>query len=222
MILHHLLFLGEDYSQAQERIRLLKEKIFSNPNGEKFDYEILEGTCSAYDLKKALVSLPAVSRHRLLVIQDISRLKKDCRSMLIDFFKRPCSPTIIVCKDGGLKPSDALVQALKPFVDIEMFNPGRDYNVFDLTRLIERRQTAKVLAMLDELLKNGEPPLKMMGGLLWFWKKNKNCFSQKVYIGGLEALREADIRIKRSQMKADQVMEILVVKLCERNALVGS
>ena len=56
--------------------------------------------------------------------------------------------------------------------------------------------------------------LQLMGGLVWFWGKLKQRISAEKFKKGLLHLQEADLNIKRSRIKAEYALEVLVVKLC--------
>ncbi len=73
---------------------------------------------------------------------------------------------------------------------------------------------AQALKILNELLEEGIHPLQIMGGLLWFWGKEKFRLKGDRYNKGLLVLQEADLNIKRSRLLPEHAIEVVVVKLC--------
>ena len=76
------------------------------------------------------------------------------------------------------------------------------------------RSPKDALKILGDIFSSGTHPLQVLGGLVWFWGKTKNRLSSQNFNLGLRELQQTDLNIKRSRLKAEYVLEVLVVKLC--------
>ena len=75
------------------------------------------------------------------------------------------------------------------------------------------RNPVEALKILGNLLVEENHPLQIMGGLIWFWGKSRTRLSADQFKKGLMCLQEADLNIKRSRLKPEHTLEVLVVKL---------
>jgi DNA polymerase III subunit delta len=121
----------------------------------------------------------------------------------------------------------------------------KKYEVWDLADMLAARKPAEALEFLDRLLREGEPPVALLGGLAWMYRKlleaqelpagtngwqaasrlkmraNKaelavrqaRKFPRSQLARGLEALYEADSRLKSGGTSQRAVMEFLVAQL---------
>lgn len=117
--------------------------------------------------------------------------------------------------------------------------------VWELGDLLASRQQGKSLEFLERLLRDGEEPVRLLGGLAWMWRKlveasevkgvnhgwqasralgmnpaqaevavqSARKISKPRLLGGLEALRRADDRLKGGREEARTVLEFLVAEL---------
>jgi DNA polymerase III delta subunit len=90
---------------------------------------------------------------------------------------------------------------------------GKKSDLWGVTRAIERRNPSEALRILNTLLRDGDSPLKIMGGLVWFWGSIRNRVSAEGFKKGLLVLQEADLNIKRSRLRPDHAVEMVVTKL---------
>lgn len=225
--------LGQDRANKETKITDLKQKFLASqrgkppsPEAEKFDYEVLYGNkLDSQTLKKALLALPAVARKRLILIRDCHKLNAHNKNLIIEFVSRKDDvvSTVLILESGELSPNDSFVKKIKPFAKTPTVAPSqagragfpaKKTNVFDMTRAIGRRQKPEALSILSGLLSNDVHPLQVMGGLVWFWGKLRQQLASEKFEKGLLALQEADLNIKRSRLRPDYAMELLVVKLC--------
>ena len=209
------LFLGEDSQAKDIKITELKKQILPSRESLKFDYEVLHGSkLKAETLKKALVSLPAISKKRLLLIRECHKCKAREKGLITDFILKPYSPTVLVLDSDSLDENNVFVKKIRKNVTIVHFRQKENLDVFTLTRAIGLRRVADSLKILSQLLAAGIHPLQIMGGLVWFWGHSRNRYSSGKFKEGLAALQEADTNIKRSRLKPEYALELLIVKLC--------
>jgi len=208
------LLLGEDEPKKNERIEALKGKALSTPEARSFDGEILYATkLDPHDLRRSLLSLPAVAPRRFVLIHTCHKLKPRNKEVLLDFLKEEQGHVLLVLESSGWGPGDAFVKKLRPFVTMESFETAVSSNVFDMTRLMSRGRSAEALKLLFDLLGEGQHPLQVMGALVWFWGKQRARMDRQRFEKGLRTLQEADLNIKRSRVKPDHAVEFAVVKL---------
>jgi DNA polymerase III delta subunit len=74
------------------------------------------------------------------------------------------------------------------------------------------RQAAPALSVLAQLLKDGEKPERIMGGLRYSWEKYSA--TPKGTSIKLKALLNCELDIKTGRLKADFALERLVIALC--------
>lgn len=121
----------------------------------------------------------------------------------------------------------------------------KKYEVWDLADMLAARKPSEALEFLDSLLRNGEQPVALLGGLAWMYRKlleaqefpvgtngwqaagrlkmraekaelavrQSRKFPRAQLARGLEALYEADSRLKSGGWSQRAVMEFLVAQL---------
>jgi len=208
------LLIGPDLPKKDAKIAELKAKIFSDPAAIAFDYEVLYAHKLDSDtLKKSLLSLPHLAPKRLVVVHQGERLKDHNLEIVLDFLKDQPQTTVLVLEYDELDVKSALFNKLKPLTEVTFFGGGKTLNVFDMTRAISSRNGAQALQILHELLDNDTHPLQIMGGLVWFWGKERDRLNSQRFHKGLEVLEEGDLNIKRSRLKPEHAIEKVVVEL---------
>lgn len=122
---------------------------------------------------------------------------------------------------------------------------ARKYEVWDLADMLAARKPSEALEFLDSLLRDGEAPVALLGGLAWMYRKlleaqelpagtnawqaagrlkmrqdkaelavrQSRKFPRSQLAKGLEALYEADSRLKSGGTSQRAVMEFLVAQL---------
>ena len=208
------LLLGDDSFSKDKKIAEFKKKFFPQPNALHFDFETLYGLkLEAETLKKALVTLPAVATQRLIVIRQVHKLSAQNQELILDFLKKKEKYVVLILDSEEAEPTTAFLGKCAKACEVLPFSKAISQNVFDMTNAMGRRQMADALGILSNLLNSGIQPVQIMGGLVWFWGKSRVRLSPKKFKQGLEALQEADLNIKRSRLKPDNALEVVVVKL---------
>lgn len=209
------LLLGEDEQLKQVKISEFKHKYLPSSDALQFDIEILHGTkLDSKTLKKALIALPAVASRRLLIIYSCHKLNAHNKKLIEQFVSSGDDHAVLVLESSQMTFQDAFVKKISSFVKVIGSSVEQKSNVFDMTRAITQRRSPEALKILQGLLLEGIHPLQIMGGVVWAWAKLRERVPQKRFEKGLMALRDADLDIKRSRIKPDYALELLVVKLC--------
>jgi len=211
----HYLFLGDDEQAKNRKITALRQKLLPSGDPRKFDCDVLYADkLSARDLKKSLLELPALADQRLVIIKSAEKLKAFHKDVLLEFYAAQPQTTVTILDAGG-SPRDQFFKTLKSYARVELCAAAQGENVFAMTRVMNRRSQADALRVLHELFEQGQHPLQIMGGVIWFWgHKARPGVSRDVFEKGLLYLKEADLNIKRSKLPAPMAMEVLVAKLC--------
>ena len=209
------LLLGPDAKLKQEKISELRAQILTSPEARQFDYEVLyTAKLDADTLTKSFLNLPAVAKRRLIIIYGGHDLKAREQEILLNFIRSKHEHCVLVVESEDWTPEDPFVGKVKNVVKIFASAPEIKENVFAMTRAMERRQESQAVQVLHQLFTQGEHPLQIMGGLVWFWGKTRARLSLERFEEGLLALQEADMNIKRSRLDPYYAMEVVVVKLC--------
>ena len=209
------LFLGEDNDKKEEQIAKIKKETLLSLDAHKFDLEILYANKLPSDtLKKSLMSLPAVAEKRLVLLHTLEKLSPHNKTIIQEFVSEPQSNVVLILESGTLTQGDAFVKKIRPHVKVIDSLKATKVNVFDMTRAMTSRRSPEALKILHVLFHEGIHPLQIMGGLVWFWGKTRVRLSSEKFEKGLLFLQEADLNIKRSRLKAEYTLEILIVQLC--------
>jgi len=210
------LLSGEDSLAKDQKIEEIKGKSFPSEEAVKFDFEILHGAKLGSDvLKKSLVALPAIAPHRVVVIRAIQKLNPHNKELILEFIQKKEPQVVLILDDTEGDARNSFIKKLSAHVQVLRFSKGKKQNVFDMTKAMSSGNAAQALKTLHELMEEGTHPLQLMGGLIWYWGKEKNRLSSARFNKGLQQLQEADLNIKRSRLKPDEAMEVLVVSLMQ-------
>lgn len=209
------LLVGQDHSAKEQKISEIKAKVLPSRDSLSFDCQVLYGHRLDNDsLAQALGALPAVASGRLVVVHQAEELTADQKNLLVELHDKAQKKLTIVLEAEELDAKDMLLKKFGRKVNVGWFSPKLRHNVFDLMRAVSQGQKAEALKLLDELLKDGDYPLQVIGGMFWKWKNDKRQVSSERFRKGLLAFKQADLDIKRSRLKPEHALEVLVVKLC--------
>lgn len=209
------LLLGEDSSAKDQKIADLKRKFLPSAEALEFDYEVIDGDkLEPSTLKKALIALPAAAKKRMVVIRSAHKLNSQNKKMVLEFAQSGTDHAVLILDFPQSGQKDHFTAALNPMAQTIQFQQPAKYNVFDMTRAISARRPVEAIKILSVLVSEGNHPLQIMGGLVWFWGKSKDRLSVEGFKKGLLALQEADWNIKRSRLKPEYALEVAVTKLC--------
>jgi hypothetical protein len=146
------------------------------------------------------------------VIKDAHLLDEESQDFLLAFSKKPRKELILVLDFAQYDDKDKFIQSISAGACRLRFKETVDPNTFTLNRQIELRKTDSALRLLNQLLKNGEAPERILGGLRYAWEKqNIQSLSAR---RKLRLLLSCDLEIKTGRLKPDFALEKLVVSLC--------
>lgn len=209
------LFIGEDNVSKDRKIAILKKENLED-NSYNFDYELLHADLlDPVKLKELLNSFPTRSKKKVIIIRSADKLSLPNKKILLSYVKSMRQDTVLVLDTNKSEIKDAFFQEFSRFAKVFNFASRPALNVFDLGRMVVEKKSKEALMCLSRLLKNGEEQTKVLGVIGWQWRKLRSRMVEQEFIRGLELLQEADFAIKRSRLKGNLALELLVVKLCE-------
>ncbi|MFH0826597.1 MAG: hypothetical protein V1923_01715 [Candidatus Omnitrophota bacterium] len=206
------LFIGDDSASKNARLKALRHEELQKST-EPFNLDILYATSlSRKDLQEKLIYLPVKSSRRLLVIKEAQNLKGEVQDFILEYLQRPKKQIILVLDVSQPQKSQAFTRQLFRYAKVIRFKETRPADTFTLSRLIELRKPGTALRLLNQLLKNGERPERILGGLRYAWEKDTAPpveMKRKLHL-----LLLCDIDIKTGRLKPLFALEKLVVGLC--------
>lgn len=206
------LFIGQDTLSKDARLKKLKEE-FLSPHTQYFNLDVLYARdLDLKDLQERLLCLPLRAKKRLVVIKDSQNLKKDIKDFIIQYVKKPFAKIILVLDINKYLPQDEFIRQINRYSEVCRFKEDAYLDTFALGRAIDSKKSNYALWVLNQLLRNGEKPERILGGLRYSWENSiADVFQIKKK---LRLLLGCDIDIKTGRLKADFALERLVVSLC--------
>jgi DNA polymerase III delta subunit len=206
------LFIGEDVPSKDAQLAALRKQVLEKQT-EQFNLDILYGRETAVkDLQERLIYLPAGNSRRLLVIKEAQELKEDAKDFLLQFVQKPHKHTLLVLDVSRPGKSQEFLSRLQKYAKTVRFKETRQPDAFALNRWIELKKPAEALRLLSVLLKNGERPEKILGGLRYAWERETGQAGEMKK--KLRMLLNCDIDIKTGRLKPSFALEKLVIGLC--------
>ena len=208
------LFVGEDVLYKDKQIEDIKNKYLKDNNAKLFDYKLLHGhKLSLKELKRGLCSTPVASKKRIVVIRDIDKLTDINKDLLLSFLNESKEHIELILDVKSVDKKKKFFSTLLKKVKLVEFKTAKKKNIFDVTNALKQNNPTLALKTVHELFHQGEHPLKLMGGLIWFWGSIKTRLTEKAFKKGLYLLQDTDLNIKRSRMDPEYAIEFLIIRL---------
>src|SRR3990172_3671817 len=104
------LFHGDDEFLKEEKVRAVVERA-TDAATRDFNLEVRRGAdLDAAALRQALDALPVMAERRVVVIRDVTGLRKDVRAVLERYLERPAADTVLLLvAAAGAKPDATLL-----------------------------------------------------------------------------------------------------------------
>jgi DNA polymerase III delta subunit len=206
------LLIGQDIAAKEAQLKKIIQE-FLPPQLQDFNLDKLYAKeIILKDIQERFLSIPVKSAKRIIVIKDAHLLDQESRDFLLAFSKKPFKHLVLVLDFAQFNYKDEFVKAISAHASILRFKEAVNPDTFDLNRQIELKKTDSALRLLNQLLKNGEVPERILGGLRYAWEKqnNQSLSSRRK----LKLLLGADLEIKTGRLKPAFALEKLVVSLC--------
>ena len=213
------IFLGQDIvgpdgkSKKQITLNNIKSSVF-RAGADVFNLDVVHSKeLTLKDLQKLFLQLPVNSSNRIIVIREPKYLKAELKEFVIAEITKGFKNGIVLILDvNESNPKDDFMAKVMSKARVWSFRQEIQINTFTLTRQIEAKKSAAALKILSQLLKDGEKPERILGGLRYAWMNDLlNPLEKK---RKLKMLLDCDLEIKTGRLKGDFALEKLVVKLC--------
>jgi DNA polymerase III delta subunit len=206
------LFLGQDSPSKNITLKKIRQEILAKET-EQFNLDILYAReLSLRNLQERLLFFPVKNSKRIIVIKNAQNLKEELKEFIINYVKKPYKQIILVLDIDYYDKKDEFINRINRYVRTFRFKEIFQPDTFTLSRQIELRRTASALEILNQLLKNGERPERILGGLRYVWERDeKNSLESRKR---LRLLLNCDIEIKTGKLKPVFALEKLLICLC--------
>jgi DNA polymerase III delta subunit len=207
------LFIGEDHLSKDFQLQKLKESLL-NKKVEPFNLDLLYAKdLRLKDLQEKFLSIPFQSRYRLIVIKEAQALKQDCRDFILGLARKPAKEIMLVLDASFQDRKDVFFRQIARYAKVMRFKEKIPVTAFTLSRAIESRRPDYALRVLGQLLREGERPERILGGLRYSFEQG-NLVPQQAR-KRLRLLLNCDIEIKTGRLKAGLALEKLILSLCQ-------
>ena len=206
------LLIGQEVQAREDQLRKIKQELLPKEL-QDFNLDTLyakEATLKV--IQERFLAIPLKSAKRVIVIKDAESLDEACRDFLLAYVKNPDKQLVLVLTLEHYDYQDAFIKSVSRVAKVMRFKETANPDTFALSRQIELRKSDYSLRILNQLLKNGEAPERILGGLRYAWEKQG--------VQGLEARRKlkllltCDVEIKTGRLKPAFALEKLVIGLC--------
>ncbi len=206
------LFIGQDAIAKEAQLKKIKEQ-FLVRGLEQFNLDILFAKdLSLKGLQERILSLPSAGSNRIIVIKEAEGLAKDAKEFISRYVKRPHPRIILVLDIFQQSRKDEFVNSITRFAKVLRFKEELSVDTFTLNRQIGSGRAEYSLRILNQLLKNGERPERILGGLRYAWERDTAPAAKTRK--RLKLLVNCDIEIKTGRLKPSFALEKLVINLC--------
>lgn len=206
------LFIGQDSLSKDTRLKKLKEE-FLSPSTQYFNLDVLYADeLNLKGLQERLLFLPFQAKKRIVIIKDSQNLKPEIKEFIIQYVKKPFIQIILVLDMDKYLPKDEFIRQVSRYSQVCRFKEEAPLNTFTLSRAIDFKKSSYALWVLSQLLRKGEKPERILGGLRYSWENSiADIFQIKKK---LRLLLACDRDIKTGRLRSDFALERLVVNLC--------
>lgn len=206
------LFIGEDPLSKDLRLKKLKEEYLTQDT-EYFNFETLYAKeLNLTALQEKLLCLPLKSKKRIIVIKDAQDLKEDIKGFLLKIAESPYPKIVLILDINKYLPYDNFIRQISRHSQVFRFKESPHLDAFILSRSIDSKKAGYALWVLNQLLRNGEKPERILGGLRYSWE---NRVASRLQVRKkLKVLLNCDIDIKTGRLKPAFALERAVISLC--------
>jgi DNA polymerase III delta subunit len=204
--------VGEDTLAKDDKMNKLKAE-FLPRHLEEFSLDTLYGKeLSLAGLQERILCLPVNDGKRVVVIKDAEELKNDIKEFLVLYAKKPQPGVVLIIDIVSYRSSAAFIKNISSHAQVCRFKEQEASDTFTLCRQLDSRKASASLKILQQLLKNGERPERILGGLRSSWMRNSS--SPAELKKKLKLLLTCDLDIKTGRLKPAFALERLIIKLC--------
>jgi DNA polymerase III delta subunit len=206
------LFLGQDSLSKDIQLKKIRAEILGKDT-EQFNLDILYAKeLTLKVMQEKLAYLPAVNARRLLVIKGAQGLKNEIKDYLLKFIRDQHKDLVLILDMDQADAKEEFTRQLLRQAKVFRFRSVLPADTFMLSRQIELKKPDQALRILGQLLKDAQPPERILGGLRYAWERDPGSLLEKRR--KLKLLLNCDLEIKTGRLKPIFALEKLVVSLC--------
>ena len=206
------LLIGADDQAKEIQLKKIKQE-FLPRELQDFNSDTLyakETTLKA--IQERFLAIPLKSAKRIIVIKDAHSLDEASRDFIFAYSKNPRKELVLVLDFQHYDYKDEFIKSISGYAKTMRFQETVNPDAFALSRQIELRKADFALRLANQMLKAGEAPERILGGLRYAWER------QDIHTPEarkkLKLLLTCDIEIKTGRLKPACALEKLIVSLC--------
>ena len=206
------LLIGQDIQAREAQLKKIKQE-FLPKDLQDFNLDtVYAKEINLKDIQERCLSIPLKSARRIIVIKDAGHLKEACRDFLLKYVLKPNKQLVLVLIFEHYDYQDSFLKGISAYAKVMRFREPVNPDAFVLNRQIELKNADSALRILNQLLKNGEAPERILGGLRYAWEKQgaRTLIARR----RLKLLLGCDVEIKTGRLKPAFALEKLVIGLC--------
>ncbi|MBM3246273.1 MAG: hypothetical protein FJZ13_02965 [Candidatus Omnitrophica bacterium] len=205
------LFIGQGSLSKDIKLKALRQEWLSQDT-EQFNLDILYGReLSLKGLQEKLLCLPVRAKNRIVVIRGAAALKEEIKEFIVGYVRKPYAGVILILDIDRQDPKDKFAGRIFKYAETSRFQEAALPDTFMLGRQIGLGRPDYALRLLYQLLKNGEKPERILGGLRYSCERNAASLLQKRK--RLKLILGCDVEIKTGRLKPSFALEKLVIGL---------
>ena len=206
------LLVGQEPQAKESQLNKIKQESLPKEL-QDFNAETLYGQdAQLKKIQERFLAFPLKSPQRVIVIKDADSLDAASRNFLLKYAQSPYKNLVLVLDFEHYDYRDDFIKGISRYAKVIRFKENIEPDAFALSRQIELKKTDYSLRLLNQLLKNGEAPERILGGLRYALERQGLEHRQVKKM--LKLLLSCDIEIKTGRLKPAFALEKLVVSLC--------
>lgn len=209
------LLIGDDSLAKDLKLKSIKAEFLPKEN-QDFNFDTLyakELDLSA--LQERILAMPLKSSKRIIAVKDAQNLSEEIKEFILNYAKNPHPSIVLVLDIIRNRHKDEFILGISRHAQVSRFKDNIKPDTFSLNRQIDSGKPDYALSVLNQLLKDGEKPERILGGLRYAVERDYGPALNKGR--KLKALLNCDIEIKTGKLKPDFALEKLVISLCGFN-----
>jgi DNA polymerase III delta subunit len=215
------LFIAENSIPKDLQIKKIRQEFLSKDT-EQFNLDILfarELTLKL--LQEKLLCLPVRNPKRVVIIKEAQDLKDDIKEFILAYVKKPYSQVVLILDintalaKGAISQSaktEEFIKGISRYAKVSKLQEVKPADAFTLGRSISQGRPDYALRLLNQLIKSGERPERILGGLRYVCERDSPGVPE--LRKKFRLLLNCDIEIKTGKLKPVFALEKLVISLC--------
>ncbi len=206
------LVTGQDACAKDKVISEIKSRFLPSDTSDFNLDTVYARDITLKDLQEKLLYIPVSGGRRVIVIRQAGVLKKEIKDFLENYAKGPNPSVVLVLEMDEFDRKDKFSVSFAAHSVLRQLSQEIPKSVFALSDEIRAGKAGDGLKLLHDLLKKGQKPELILGGLRSGLSRNAADISYLRRLNKL--LLDCDTAIKTGSLKPSFALERLVVSLC--------